>query len=426
MTLVSCSPRFTLPTIHKDITNREDSDPEVIAHQDFSSVDPDDSEPSSVSADLNGEVANRDAEMPIKTPSTKSKSFRRKYRRIKNPVRRRNRVLLLLKSEMGKVQIAIEDVKDDCLRKKLTEKQCGNLEISLLLQGKLNRIESAFMSVKALGPEAERIQDMEVQAEKDLQNATKFQTKAKTILSGRMVALKDVEKRIAELEKEDRMDANMQDRFEQELNNGWHRMKAANEAQRTIEGYNVKFSSKIRGIIQGIQINDASAAEDFDTATAIEKQAELVDARATVLEDKAKRILEERGKNKDKADTFEDSRDSVQYQENEDGILASDSATPLDSFGVARPHPTFGKQQFMAQNQPLLVGKQDKLNHLGEKSKSDLGETSKFESHNDAQLKKALPDVAVFNKDTGSLSSKQSDVGGLDDADAVEDGDVAD
>ena len=51
-------------------------------------------------------------------------------------VRRRNRVLLLLKSEMGKVQIAIEDVKDDCLRKKLTEKQCGNLEISLLLQGK--------------------------------------------------------------------------------------------------------------------------------------------------------------------------------------------------------------------------------------------------------------------------------------------------
>lgn len=370
LTAVSCSP---LPTIHKEITGREDGDPQDVDPEDVVAQRVSPSDPLKLPSKFLNEGASDGFAKPdlpdaAQQNTTESRDFRRKYRRIKSPVRRRNRVLLLLKSEMGKVQIAIEDVKDECLRKKMTENDCQNQKISLQLQGKLRRIQSAWMSVKQLGHEAEQIQDMEVQAQKDLQNATKYQSKAKTMLSGRMIALKDVEKRVDELTKEDNKNAKMQTRFEAELNNGWARMKNANAAQRTVESYNIKFRSKLRGILQGMQISDASASEDFDTAAAISKKAELVDARATILEDKAKRILEEKGKNQGQEGSSGQSMQSVEYQENEDGILASDSATPLDGFGVARAHPTFGKRQFMAQNQPLLVGKEEKLNNLGEKS----------------------------------------------------------
>jgi len=407
--LVFSSP---LPTIHQDLVDGEDSDLDDGLVQQPSSAESSLGLASS-SSFFAGAVPSPDAQPALpeaaRQNTKESKEYRNKFRRIKSPVRRRNRVMLLLKSEMGKVQIAIEDVKDECHRKKLAQDVCDNSKMALELQGKLRRIQSAFISVQELGKEAEQIQDMEVQAQKDLQNATQYHHKAKTMLSGRMIAIEDVEKRIKELQKEDLKNSVMQSRWEEALNENWERMRKANEAQRAVEGFNIKFSAKLKGILKGMELADGNAAEDFDNAEAIDKKAELVEARARLLEEKAKHILEEQEQRKGEERFSAGSK--VEYQKNEDGILASDSSSPLDSFGEARAHPKFGNQNFMAQRQPLLVGKQEELNNMGDK----------LESRHEAMTERSLN--AMFSKDSDHLNS---DVTGTNDMNVAEDSDVVD
>lgn len=420
---VSSSP---LPTIHQDLIEGEDSAFDDLDVQQSPSVDPltlpsnffigkasspdaspdaqpdaampgqpvDDTMPGQpVDAATSGQPVGTEAALPLpevaKRDTKESKQFRSKFRRIKSPVRRRNRIMLLLKSEMGKVQIAIEDLKDDCHRKRMTQKQCYRQKIALELSGKLRRIQSAYLSVQELGKEAEFIQDTEVQAQKDLKNATAYNHKAKTMLSGRMIALQDVEKRITELQKEDGKNAVMQSRWEDELKDNWSRMRTANAAQRTIEGYNLKFGAKLKGVLDGMKIADKNADKDFSTAEDLEKKAELVEAHAKLLEDKADRIIAE-GKTSKRKDLDSSERSKVQYQENEDGILATDSSFPLDSFGEARAHPTFGMRNFMAQRQPL-VGKEEALKSMGKP----------LQSH-DASSKEPY---IMFNKDNEHLNA---------------------
>lgn len=305
-----------------------------------------------------------------KKDTKKAAIFRNKFRRIKNPIRRRNRIMLLLKAEMGKVQIAIEDLKDECHREKMTPNQCERRKQSLELSGKLRRIQSAYLSVAELGKEAEMIQDNEVQAQMDLFNATNYHSKAKTMLSGRMIALQDVEKRVEELEKEDSKNQVMQSKWEEKLNEGWATMRSANSQLQAVEKFNVKFGVKLKGVLDGMKIADENANSDLDSAEEMEKRAELVEAHAKLLEDKANHIITDGTKRKGKGSGSSGSeRSSVQYQENQDGILASDSSFPLDSFGEARAHPKFGMQNFMAQRAPLALGK-DGLTDMAKNSES--------------------------------------------------------
>eukprot|EP00746_Dinoflagellata_sp_MGD_P164074 gnl/MRDRNA2_/MRDRNA2_92502_c0_seq1.p1 gnl/MRDRNA2_/MRDRNA2_92502_c0~~gnl/MRDRNA2_/MRDRNA2_92502_c0_seq1.p1 ORF type:complete len:460 (+),score=129.67 gnl/MRDRNA2_/MRDRNA2_92502_c0_seq1:150-1529(+) len=304
-----------------------------------------------------------------KKDTKKAAIFRNKFRRIKNPIRRRNRIMLLLKAEMGKVQIAIEDLKDECHREKLQPNQCERRKQSLELSGKLRRIQSAYLSVAELGKEAEMIQDNEVHAQMDLRNATNYHTKAKTMLSGRMIALQDVEKRVEELKKEDSKNSVMQSKWEAKLQESWATMKNANSQLQAVEAFNTKFGAKLKGVLDGMTIADQNANADLDSAEEMEKKAELVEAHAKLLEDKADHIISDGRKSKGQGSSSSGSeRSKVQYQENESGILASDSSFPLDSFGKARAHDKFGMQSaanFMAQRAPLALGK-DELNKSSE------------------------------------------------------------
>lgn len=364
-----------IPTIHQDQAYKEEGDPEDILVEQLA---PDGTMMVNVSLEgslglrekLDMDIGNRSniytdnihgqPALPkaARQNTSGSKEFREKWRRIKSPVRRMNRIMLLLKSEMGKVALALEDAKDDCHRKKMTPDACSKGKVVLSLQGKLRRLQSAYATIKAQGSEAELIQDVEVQARKDLDNATKHSQKAKAVLSGRMLALKEIDTRIHELELEDAKNAGMESRWAWKLNQTWVTMRKANEAMQTIESYNVKFNSKLRGVINGIRLGDDNAADDFEAAETIEKEASLTEARAKLLEDKAQRLnkkaISEKMKRLKKAD---ESVDEGQREASQAGILSSDDYKPLDSFGNGRPHPRFGKQKFMAQHkdQPLLV-----------------------------------------------------------------------
>lgn len=395
---VSCWP---LPTVHKDVVDREDSAPEEIAAQQVS--------PENTLGLMIGMREGRDILAQPTKNTSEPKELRKRgelNRRIKSPVRRMNRILLLLKSEMGKVSLALEDVKDECHRKKITRADCANQKVYLQLQGKLRRLRSATLTVKENEKEAALIQNMESQAQNDLENATKYQNKAKTMLSGRMIALKDVDKRIQELRTEDVKNAELERRWQMKLNETWVTMRKANEAQRVVESFNVKFSSKLRGALNGIKIGDDNAADDFDAAEEINKKAELIERRAKLFEDKAEKLEEDAGK---KAD-FEEDADEVQYQENKDGILASDSSSALDSFGKGHPHPKFAKNHnFVAQRQPLLVH-QDKLNRIGFHDNAPVNfhdkVSAKSESHDNvpvmhskAKVRPVHRGANLFNKD---------------------------
>lgn len=348
--------RAPLPSIYQEVN--EESAPEDVAVQHLSS-----DYALGLAAGVNTGEHELDDEQPAlpeaaQRNTTESKDFRNKFRRIKSPVRRLNRIMLLLRSEMGKVQLALEDAKDDCHRKKIPAEECETQKVFLELRGKLRRIRSAWSTVTQYKHEAALIQDKEAQAQKDLANATQYHNKATTMLSGRMIAIQDVDKRIIELKEEDDKNSKLEQGFQTKLNETWAGWKKASSYLRAVQGYDIKFTSALKGIVHGIKIGDDNAADDYESADDITKKAELIEARANLLNDKARR-LEGRGKSMQEASTAA----QVDYQENKDGILASDSYTRLDSFGKAHAHPNFQHpdssattkaQNFMSQGPPLL------------------------------------------------------------------------
>lgn len=279
-----------------------------------------------------------------------------------DPVSRVSRTLGILKSQMGKAEVELAEVKDMCLREKLTEEQCRSSQGLMQAEGKLRRLRAAEKTVLMMRGNASEVRQEQRNANLKVQNTTAMEKREHVRVAARIIAIKELQQIGGELHNEDEKDKRLQVLWKNELSMAEHEKVNADATQQEINGYDLRFRTKLRGILDGIVVGDQRAVENWDAAEKTQKKAQLVEANAHVMEEKAAKMLSDAEyARKERAKKLRKEAAAANRIVQNDG-----TAQPLDHFGealnnklqAAKTHPAFAADTLYAPDIKGLVSDQ--------------------------------------------------------------------